>query len=57
MGKIIKAKDSIYRVRFENKTYYLEKRYGRWYNRKWAIVYMTINKTLFIKQLNKYILQ
>jgi hypothetical protein len=55
MGKIIKTQDAKYRVRFENKTYYLEKRYGRWYNKKWAILFMTINKTLFIKQINKYL--
>lgn len=55
MDKIVKAKDSVYRIRFDynNKNYYLEKRMGRWYNRHWATILRTINKTIFIKIVSK----
>ena len=55
MDKIIKTENSIYRIRFENKTYFLEKKYGSWYNKKWSVVYKTTNRTLFKKQVTLYL--
>ena len=55
MGKIIKKNDEVFQIRFEYPHYSLEQRVGKWYNRKWNVLYKTINKTLFIKKLNTYL--
>lgn len=55
MGKVIKIKDVTYRIRYDSPMYFLEKKVGRWYNKKWITTFKSANKTLFIKRLNTYL--
>jgi hypothetical protein len=53
MDKIIKTKDSEYKISFRDKTYFLEKKMGAWYNKSWQPIYRTVNKTMFIKHISR----
>lgn len=55
--KYLLISKKLYRIRFNKKTYYWEQRTGKWYNRKWIVKFMTINKTQFIRYVSKMLAQ
>lgn len=50
-GKTFNIKDEKYCIHYDGAVYHLSHRVGKWYNRRWEIIYSSQNKTLFRRRI------